>query len=203
MSARPSRSPDVRPAPRALRVAIERSATALTKFMGEPVSIKALGLRQWPLHRLPRALGHPSARVVGIYLGLLGDLDGHVMLLLRPRTAQHVVARLLGAPQRATTEDPLVSSALGEVGNVAVSSFLSVIADMGRFSVRPTPPVVVHDLAGAVLDGIVGDILDHDDLVIAIEVVLEWGGQRGSGALLVFPRPGTLARALQALGASS
>ena len=50
---------------------------------------------------------------------------------------------------------PLERSALGEVGNVTASLFLNAIADATGLSLRPSPPAVVMDMVGAIIDIIV------------------------------------------------
>lgn len=159
----------------------------------------ARAIRRWPLTRLPHLLGRADAHVVAIYLGLVGDLDGHIVLFLQPRTARRLIGRLFGSPGR-WREDPMVDSALGEVGNITASSFLSALADQRRLDLRPTPPVVIEDLVGAILDGLLADVAGIGDTVLTIEVVLTWRESELRGTLLVLPRPPAVEGMLQVFG---
>lgn len=94
----------------------------------------------------------------------------------------------------------MVNSALGEVGNITVSSFLSALADRRQLDLRPTPPIVVDDLAGAILDAIVADVVGDLDSIMTIEVDLNWGGVRSGGTLLIIPRPSAESNMFHVLG---
>lgn len=186
------------PVPATVIEATDRAASALAAFVDEPVAMIPHLIRRCPTLALPRLLGRPSVPVVGIYLGFSGDLDGHVVLLLRRRGANHLAARLLGECR--DRHDPLVRSALGEVGNITVSSFLGILADRRHLALRPTPPIVVDDTAGAILDGIVADLAGLVDEAPVVEVTIVCGTIRAGGTLVILPRPTSGPSVLGALG---
>jgi len=76
------------------------------------------------------------------------------MMLFRPDTAEELGAFLApglfaGIPQDEAL--PLLGSLLSEVANVVGSSVLNAVADGAGLKISPTPPVMVRDMAGAVL----------------------------------------------------
>jgi chemotaxis protein CheC len=67
--------------------------------------------------------------------------------------------------------------------------------------VQPTPPQVVIEMAGAVLDAVLLDLVSEADQVLAAQTTFSEGGRAIDGTLLVMPRADSLQVLLEALGA--
>ena len=63
----------------------------------------------------------------------------------------------------------LEQSALGEVGNITGTFFLNAVANALNIIIHPSPPVVLIDMAGAILDIAMVDILQEGDEVSIVE----------------------------------
>jgi len=149
-----------------------QAARALSGMIGQPVTLTVSRISKWPLAAVADHLGGPEAHVAGIYLASEGSLRGHIMLILSLEDALRLVDMLMELPEGTTRElDSLARSALGEVGNLAASFFLSSVADAIGATCRPSPPAVIVDMAGAVLDIMLvtaGALGDHVLLLEAI-----------------------------------
>jgi chemotaxis protein CheC len=97
--------------------------------------------------------------------------------------------------------DELELSALQEAGNVTISAFLNELGTHLNEPVMPTPPQVVVEMAGAVLDAVLLDLVSDADQVLAAKTTFSEGGQAIDGTLLVLPRADSLRVLLDALGA--
>lgn len=89
-----------------------------------------------------------DAAVCAAFYQVEGDLSGYLMLVI-PFSDVDGMVRLLLDP--GTADDDLVDSALGEVGNIVGSAFLNYLADYFHISAAPTPPQVIRDMMGALL----------------------------------------------------
>lgn len=78
-------------------------------------------------------------------------------------------------------------SALGEMGNVIGAFFLNAIADSSGLDLRPSPPVVMADMAGALLDVVTADILLTPDETYVAETTFSVAGNEISGMFFVMP----------------
>ena len=65
----------------------------------------------------------------------------------------------------------------------------------------PTPPQVVIEMAGAVLDAVLLDLVSDADQVLAAKTTFSEGGRDIDGSLFVLPRADSLRVLLDALGA--
>lgn len=151
------------------------------------------------LAEMPQIAGVPDSVVVAVYLGIEGDLSGHLMLLFTEEGARRTVDLLLGQPLGTTPElDELALSALAETGNICGSSCLNAISDRTGLRVVPTTPAVVIDMAGAILESVVTELYMNGDEVLMVET-----GLNGlvPGHFLLMPNQDSMARLLAALEA--
>jgi chemotaxis protein CheC len=140
--------------------------------------------------------GGPEIAVAAVYIGFVGRLHGHGVLMLPPDEARSLARILLGGLQLdggAQTADPatglsdLERSAVEEVANVAVSAVLNRLGDHLGEAIHPQVPVFVFDMAGAVLDAIVSDVVGGDEMIFTARTRFSQDGREATGVLLVVP----------------
>lgn len=149
------------------------------------------------LNIVPNVAGGPEKVVVAVYLGIEGDLNGHLMLLFTQQSGLRVVDMLMELPPGSTREmDELAVSALAELGNICGSSFLNALSDRTGLTIVPTTPVVVVDMAGAILQSVVTELYLNGDEVLVVET-----GFNGDipGHYLLMPDQDSMARLVAAL----
>ncbi len=151
-----------------LRAAMWHVATDLSNMIGSIVNVGAVQLEAVPLSQVVTHAGDPEKEIVGIYLNIQGDLEGQALMMLSLTDAFHLVDLLLEEPAGTTTElGDMERSALAEVGNVGVSSFLNALATLTRTPLRPSTPAVMVDMLGAILDVIAAPVaMARDDVII-------------------------------------
>ena len=153
-------------------VGIEGAADGLSQMIGQKITVSMPSVTVLPLTAVPEHLGGAERPVVGIYLGCGGDMGGHVMLILSQVEAAYLVDLLMGYPEGTTHDlDSLARSALAEAGNMTASFFLNAVARVLGVSSRPTPPAVIIDMAGAILDIMLVTVGELGDEVLLLEAV--------------------------------
>jgi chemotaxis protein CheC len=164
------------------------SMANLTAMIGQDVSVTSFSLREAQLAEVANLLGGPETITVGIYLTVSGSADGHIMLMYDPKIALAFVDLMLMQPVGTTTSlGDLEQSALGEMGNVVGTSFLNVVADSAKLRLFPSPPSVITDMAGALLDVIAADVLLLQDDAMVAETSFRAGSEEMSGQFFVIP----------------
>jgi chemotaxis protein CheC len=125
------------------------------------------------------------------------------MLMYDPRTAAQFADLLLGQPDGTTTVlGDMEESALGEMGNIVGASLLSVLADGMDIDLRPSPPAVMTDMAGALLDIVAADLMMTEDSAFVAESTFRTRARQIDGTFFVMPSGGLL-EALQAWEAAA
>jgi chemotaxis protein CheC len=133
--------------------------------------------------------GDPERAVLAIYLGIEGDLQGHILIAFSESMALGLVDMLFGQEVGTTTEfGDLEISALAESGNVAGSFFLTTIADWSGLTLPPTPPVVIHEMCGAILGTLASELaLQAHDQAMVIDAQFTCDGQVVDASFFMFP----------------
>lgn len=180
-----------------VRKGLDDSSRALSSMTTGGIQLREPQLQFLSLNMVPSIAGGPENVVVAVYLGIEGDLNGHLMLLFTEPSGLRIVDMLLEQPPGTARElDELGASALAETGNVCGSSFLNAISDRTGLKIVPTTPVVVTDMAGAILQSVVTELYLNGDEVLVVET-----GFNGEvpGHFLLMPDQDSMARLVAAL----
>lgn len=165
-----------------------QAVLGLSEFVGKDITITALDLKRISVQRAADLVGGAEAEVVTIYLGITGGATGHIMLIYPPAVAFGLVDMLMEYELGTTQElGEMEASALSEIGNITGSSFLNSLADNTGMRLMPSPPVVMVDMAGAILGVALADIMKDRDDLFAMETTFNTDDRQISGTLLILP----------------
>ena len=83
-----------------------------------------------------------------------GDVSGMILFILELEEAKNLTGSMLNRTydEGFAGFDDMDRSALKEVGNILMSSYLSSIGTLTNLNVRTEPPAICVDMAGSVLD---------------------------------------------------
>lgn len=172
-----------------------RALSAMTGGM----NLSAPRMEFLALHLVPGIAGGPAAVVVAVYLGIEGDLNGHLVFLFDVRDACRLADLMFGqALGTFRAADEIVLSALAEAGNVCGSSFMNALANQTGLKVIPTTPAVITDMAGAILQTVVTELYLSEDEALIIETGFS---KDVTGHFLLIPDHDSMARLIAALEA--
>ncbi|HHX43195.1 MAG TPA: CheY-P-specific phosphatase CheC [Chloroflexi bacterium] len=176
---------------------LESAAHGLSVFVGHEIRLTEPRVAILPITEVPSIMGGPETLAVGIYLAVDGDMDGHILLLLEQQAAAALVDLLMdNAPGTTTALGPLERSALAEVGNLTGALFLNSVARMCGVSARPSPPAVLEDMVGAILDVIVVAVGAISEYIVAIETTFCRSDRRVEALFWVIPNLDALGKSL-------
>ena len=129
--------------------------------------------------------------MVAVYLAICGNTNGHMIAIYQPQTAFDLIDMLLGQPAGTTKElSEMERSVLGEVGNIMGSFFLNHLSNTTGNSLQPSPPAVLMDMAGAILEVATVSVMEQCDQTFVIETIFESSDRQVAGTFLVMPVPG-------------
>lgn len=166
----------------------KHAVLGFSEFVGKDITITALDLKRVSVQRAADLVGGAEAEVVTIYLGITGGATGHIMLVYPPAVAFGLVDMLMDYTVGTTQElGEMEASALSEIGNITGSFFLNSLADNTGIRLMPSPPVVMVDMAGAILDVALADIMKDRDDLFAMEAAFNTDDRQIRGTLLILP----------------
>lgn len=187
MDARPVLSPSLTSA---LVAALGHAGAQLGAFVEREIEFRSSRIEYVRLEELPLQVeGGPERPVTAVYLAFSGGIDGHVVLGFTPEAAGFLGRTLL--MQDADLDSPsllyLGDSMVGELGNVACSAFLNAVANAAQLTAMPTPPSVVHDMWGAILDTVVVEVAQEQSFGLLLKADFIVDGDPFAGNLILLP----------------
>ena len=128
------------------------ATTALARLLNTKIDMSVPKVTLVPFNRLADTIGSEEMVVVGILLGLEGDISGMMMFLLQEKSAHNLVNILMGnSSEKCEPFNEIELSALHEIGNIIAGSYLSALAGLTNMTIISSVPSMSIDMAGALL----------------------------------------------------
>lgn len=171
------------------------ASTALSSMLGRSVDISVPTASALPFAEAVDAIGPPETEVTGIVLGIVGDMDGTVLLLVPPADADKL-CHMLGVEP----DGEFAASALGEIGNVVGTSYINALAAMTGMALEPTPPATATDMLAAIVETVLAGHAHAGDVALLLDSDLTVEGEDCSVSFLLVPDQGGVDELLSRLG---
>jgi chemotaxis protein CheC len=171
------------------------AGTALSSLLGRPIDLAVPSAEALDLADAVEAAGHPEEVVWGVVVPVAGQV-GATALLVIPEADARTICAMLGV--EADTETG--RSALGEIGNIMVSSYVGALATMTGFVLDLRPPESTRDMLGAVVASVLAARTDAHELALVLDSELEVGGEACSLSFMLLPTPAGVAELLHRIG---
>ena len=173
------------------------ASTALSSLLGRSVDISVPNAKALPFAEAVDAAGRAEQDITGIVLGIVGDMQGTVLLLVPPADAD-AMCRMLGVEP----DDEVALSALGEIGNIVGTSYINALAGMTGMDLEPTPPATATDMLGALVGSVLAGHAHAGDTALMLDSNLVVEGEDCSISFLLVPNQGGVEVLLSRLGLS-
>ena len=167
---------------------ISNALKGLSQMVEHEIKVTSLDLKRLPAKNVVGMIGGPDATAVGIYLTIEGDATGHLLLLHDIKMAFQLIDIQMGLPHGTTQSiEEMGRSILGEMGNITGSFFLNALADSTNLVLMPSPPAVIVDMVGAILNVPLSVIMQDNDNALVVKATFKADGQDMEGVFLVMP----------------
>ena len=167
---------------------ISNALTGLSQMIGKTIEVSAIDIKWLPASKVVDLLGGPENTIVGIYLSIEGDATGHLLLLHDTKIAFRFIDTQLGLPRGSTKEiDEMEYSVLGEMGNITGSFFLNALADSTSLVLMPSPPFVLMDIVGAILNVPLTFITKENDNAFVVKANFKAEDDEYYGTFMLLP----------------
>jgi chemotaxis protein CheC len=177
------------------------AATALAKLLDKKIDMKVPQIRVMKFSEVSDVLGGAETEVVGILLGVTGDINGNILFVLDLISARRLVNILMGNPvNQEITFDSMECSALQEIGNILAGSYLSSLSNLTNLKILSDIPGLAIDMAGAILSVPAIEFGKSSDTALYIENEFLYGSDSVIGDFFLVPDEASYIRLLKALG---
>jgi chemotaxis protein CheC len=171
------------------------ASTALSTMLGRSVDISVPAALVLPMADAVGNIGNAEDDVTGIVLGVVGDMDATVLLLVSPNHAA-LMCGMLGVP----ADSEYGESALLEIGNIVGTSYINALASMTGMEIEPTPPSIATDMLAAIVESVLAARAVTGDVALLLDSDMVVEGEDCSMSFLLVPDRGGVDQLLARLG---
>lgn len=133
------------------------AATALAGILNVQITMEIPEVQIVPFNNIVNILNGPETLVVGLLVDMSGDLNGYILLILEMGDAYEMASMATGqkgivpADHSTIVLNEMETSALNEIANILVGSYLSAICSMTGLNIKPAVPQMAMDMVGAIM----------------------------------------------------
>ena len=138
------------------------ATTALSTMLNVKMDMSVPNVALIQFKDISTIIGSEDQTVVGILLGLEGDIDGMMLFIFDTKSAHHLV------DESADFTD-MEMSALNEIGNIASGSYLTAISSLTKLNIIATVPQMTIDMIGALLSVPASEFGKYGDKLLLIQ----------------------------------
>ena len=128
------------------------AATALSQMMNRPVRITLPEVRIMGYNEAIEWIGGPEEVTAGVLVKMSGDVGGIMLSVQKLELVNIVLETMLG--ESVTSYEglnELARSAMVEIGNIMISTFINALSGLAGIDVNLTVPAFAVDMQGAIL----------------------------------------------------
>ena len=143
------------------------ATTALSKMLNMKMDMSVPNVALVPFTDISSIIGQEDQTVVGILLGIEGDIDGMMMFIFDTKSAYHLVNTLM--MRDANENDDRSLKDFSEIGNIVSGSYLNAISALTGMKMISTVPSMAIDMIGAMLSLPAAEFGKYGDKLLLIK----------------------------------
>lgn len=179
------------------------AATALSSLIGQQVRIEMPEVRIMGYNEAIEWIGGPEEITAGVLVKLSGQVSGIMLSVQQLDFINLVLESMLGKG----VEDycglhEMECSALIEVGNIMISTFINALSSLADIDIKLTVPAFTVDMQGAIMTVPMAEYGGQSDYIMTIGGDFVRDGKRVPCRLLLSPDLRSLNFLLRKLGVS-
>jgi len=175
------------------------AATTLSQMLGSTIEMSVPAVNVVDLSHLADYMGEESAAMVAFELQ--GDIahGGYILFYITRESAIRMTNTMLGLTETNRPLSEMDESALLEVGNIMVSSFLDATAELLGFVMLPSPPALTIDMAHAAMQSLIAQMQEETNEVLLFSTELTCEEYKVDSDIIMMPERSTLNKIIELL----
>ena len=180
------------------------AATSLSALIGMPVRIQTPEVRIMGYNEAIEWIGGPEEITAGVLVGMSGQISGIMLSVQQLEFVNLVLDSMLDRSVEDYMElQELESSALTEVGNIMISTFINALSGLAGIDIELTVPAFTVDMQGAIMAVPMAEYGGQSDYIMTIGGNFICNGKEIPCRLLLSPDIRSLNFLLRKLGVDS
>jgi chemotaxis protein CheC len=180
------------------------AATALSQMMNKPVRITLPEVRIMEYNEAIEWIGGPEEVTAGVLVKMSGDIGGIMLSVQKLELVNVVLNAMLGENiDNYENLTELERSAMIEIGNIMISTFINALSGLADVNIKLTVPAFAVDMQGAILTVPMAEYGGMSDYLMAIGGNFVCDGKEVPCHLILSPDLRSLDFLLRKLGVSN
>lgn len=164
------------------------AATSLSQMLSKTIEMNVPEIDILNVDDAINIMGGHENIVVGVLVSFYGDIEGVILFLLKKEFVHLILNSLMGTELDSFEEiSEMEMSALSEIGNIMVSSYVNSIASLTEMAIDITVPSVCIDMTGAMMDAVASEFSEVSNKVMIIKEKYYCGEETVYSNMLLLP----------------
>jgi chemotaxis protein CheC len=166
------------------------AATSLSEILQQQVEIDIPRIDTIPPNMLPKFYQTNNMPATAVYIHMMGNMECHFLFIFELPELKEITNLMTRSITNQECESSMESSAIEELGNILIGSFLTAISDFTGINLISTPPMLI----GAPFDSIISEFMvelssDSGDALVFDTCFKRAGGYYAPTQLMILPSP--------------
>jgi chemotaxis protein CheC len=166
------------------------AATSLSMILQQKVTIDIPRICTVPPNMLPKFYHSHDMPATAVYMHFVEKLECHFLFIFEMPELKEITSLMIRSLPQEEGESSMELSAIEELGNILIGSFLTAISDFTGIRLISTPPLLI----GAPFDSIIHDFVvklsaSSGEALVFDTCFKREGGYYSPAQLMIFPSP--------------
>lgn len=159
------------------------AASALSQMLSTEIDISVPTVKLLDISETVEYMGGPENIVLGMLVGLKGDIQGMMLYILQKGFASSMLQAVFGKGIEDFSElGEMEMSFIHEIGNILSGSYVNAISSLTGLMIDISVPTISVDMAGAILSVPAIEFAQIGSKVLFIDDNFIFGGEAGSAS---------------------
>lgn len=174
------------------------AATSISVLIDKPVDMTVPAIEVLGYEEVYDQIMAEDSMVNAVLIRMSGDAEGVFLFIASDQVSENLVNMMV--PSGIKIDEEMRESAIKELVNIVVTSYLNSVGKMVDVFLISSVPVLVRDMFGAILSSVYIESEQYDDNIMIIKNEFLYQGDRMDSSLYFVPRPGVLNKLFKILG---
>ena len=163
--------------------------SALSSIMNTPIKMDVPSIKVEEFDDAVYAVGSPEDIVMAVLVTMSGEMDGMMMFLVEKQGINEILGHVINEHVEDLFQiSEMGLSALTELGNIMISSYVNAISQMANMNIELSVPAAAVNMLGGILSVPMAELGYETDKLMMIDGSMTIKGNTFNNTILMLPR---------------